>query len=149
MSVEGIEPSRILAVGPPEGTYYEQHSRYSSSTCLTAGEYIFEMHDLEGDGPCCDVGDGKLVVAIDDTYVVQSDASNFAEVRNYRFRVGEANEEHESLPPRPTGLSSSRPATLPPTSPAPIRSPTDSPTERLPTYPPSADPSSSVSTAED
>lgn len=140
---EGIAPSRILAVGPPVGTYYERHSHYSSSMCLTPGEYTFEMQDSEGDGLCCDVGNGTFVVAIDDIYVVNSDASNASNFAksSHRFRVGQSQEEHVFLSSRPTALPSTSPSNKP------TRSPTDSPTETLPTYPPSADPSSSVSTA--
>lgn len=68
----GLEDS-IVALGPPAGTNYERRTLYKGYLCLPVGNFVLRMKDLEGDGICCDFGEGYFTVKVNGNVVAKND----------------------------------------------------------------------------
>ena len=64
--------NNVLASGPPSGTNYNDQTRYTGNLCLPSGQYFMRWFDKQGDGICCEYGEGEWTVKINGGVVLEN-----------------------------------------------------------------------------
>mmetsp|Transcript_13802 Transcript_13802/g.29078 ORF Transcript_13802/g.29078 Transcript_13802/m.29078 type:complete len:555 (-) Transcript_13802:239-1903(-) len=124
--------NKLLLKGPPENANYSRNTTYVGTDCLQRGHsYVLKVRDQNGDGMCCDYGEGFVIVELlmtDDegndklVKVVSHEGQKMGKVQTYNFELPDV---EETLQPtrRPT-----KEPTPGPTTQSPTRTPTNRPT---------------------
>jgi hypothetical protein len=80
---EGHDASsgKLIADGGPYGS---EHTHVVDYCLASPGEYVLYVYDYDGDGLCCDGGDGSFTVKSGDIVIVDNDG-RFGDVNTTRF----------------------------------------------------------------
>merc|ERR1719253_1159051 len=94
--VEQGEESAVASGGP----YKFPFTLFEEKTCLPAGVYTFAIEDSNGDGICCEYGEGSYEVSLDGVVVAQG--SVFADFDETTFVVSASPTASPSVSAAPT-----------------------------------------------
>ncbi|EJK49223.1 hypothetical protein THAOC_31925 [Thalassiosira oceanica] len=89
---------KTLTKGPPQGRSYENNDNFVGGLCLATGQYRFVISDSEGDGLCCNHGQGGYSAALDGLEIFRYEENKDWSKKSHMFRVQSSPTGNNPLP---------------------------------------------------